>query len=304
MKNSRYIVGISAQAGMMLWPILLITIAMLCFFSIFSWTIAQTANVAQSLPSNALSTAQPLYLGQYAQIDWSAGIVQVRGVGLFPTGVSEAQARLQAVGAARADALRIIASVASQITITQERQVASYRVNLEAFLQRVRFAEATFSHYDGKAIAQIEAQIPLFGVNSLAAHILPRERQFAPTPIPLASVVQVNPQSQITGLIINAHSATVVPSINIVMVDEAGTVIYSAKSLPDVANGMHRYHSTLEAAQSNYELVGTNPLIITPRAIYGNVIHIRSSDAQRILNAVSVHNFLSMGRVAVVAQNN
>lgn len=287
MNNYRYAIGI----------VVLLTLAM----AMLSWSLAQ----AESNPSVLLpAEGYPLYLGQDARIDWSEGRVYVRGAGLVPTGLSEAQARLQAVGAARADALRIIASVASQISITQERQVASYLVNLEAFVQSAHFAEPVFTSYDGKAIAQVEAQIPLFGVNSLAAYILPRERQFAPTPIRLASVVQVNPQSQITGLIIDARSATVVPSINIIIVDEAGTVLYSAKSLPDLAKGMHRYHSTLAAAQSNYELVGTNPLIITPRAIYGNVIHIRSSDAQRILNAASVHNFLSMGRVAVVAQNN
>lgn len=275
------------------------TVMMVLLVFLSSLSAAQNTRVLQP----AASTVSPTYLGQYAQIDWSGGIVHVRGVGLVPTGVSEAQARLQAVGAARADALRITASVASQITITQENQVASYRVNLEAFLQNVRFAEPVLTQYEGKAVAQIEAEIPLFGVNSLAAHILARERPFAPTPVALGSVVQTNPQSHVTGLIIDARSATVVPSINIVIVDEAGTVIYSAKTLPDISNGMHRYHSTLEAAQQNYAIVGTNPLIITPRAIYGNVIHIHSSDAQRILSAASAHNFLSMGRVAVVAKS-
>lgn len=264
-----------------------------------SMTNAQTSNTQTSntQTSKAVPASPWQNIGQSANVDWSRGIVQVRGAGFFPTGLSEAESKLQAIGAARADALRLLALVSAQIPVDSWHDVASYELKLEQFVQFATFAEPVFSRYQGRQVAYVDAKMPLFGAASLTETVLLKEQRGSPVP---ARADQASAES-FTGVIIDASALSVRPSLSSMLLDDTDRVVYSLQNLQSVARGMQRYYDSVAAAREHPQQVGDNPLVIQALSIEGTTLRISSSDATRLLQADKNQAFLAQGSVAIVA---
>ncbi|MDX1933722.1 MAG: hypothetical protein SFU56_14080 [Capsulimonadales bacterium] len=114
------------------------------------------------------------------RINYSAGVVKATGYGAPPAeGVAgtPAQAKLMALGAARADALRTLAMTVSSIQVTAETKVKNYvlekdevRTSLSALLKSPRVVSEAMQA-DGTAVVVME--LPLYGPRSVASIVYP-----------------------------------------------------------------------------------------------------------------------------------
>jgi hypothetical protein len=128
------------------------------------------------------------------RINYNAGVVKATGYGAPPAdGVAgtPAQAKLMALGAARADALRTLAMAVSSIQVTSETTVKNYvlqkdeiKTSLSAILKSPRIVSESMQA-DGTAVVVLE--LPLYGANSIASAVMPevcrrsRHREHQPT---------------------------------------------------------------------------------------------------------------------------
>jgi hypothetical protein len=113
------------------------------------------------------------------RINYSAGVVKATGYGALPQkeGITNAQAKLMAIGAARADALRTLAMTVSSIQVTATTKVKNYQLEndtvetrLSALLQAPRVVSESLQP-DGTAVVVVE--LSMYGENSVAAAVLP-----------------------------------------------------------------------------------------------------------------------------------
>ena len=116
--------------------------------------------------------------GGRGNINYATGSIKATGYGAPPkTANTPAQAKLMALGAARADALRTLAMTVSSIQVTSETKVKNYELQsdivqtkLSALLQSPRIISET-TQPDGTA--QVVVEMPLYGPNSVAAAVFP-----------------------------------------------------------------------------------------------------------------------------------
>jgi hypothetical protein len=113
------------------------------------------------------------------RVNYHAGVVKATGYGAPPANAeTPAQARLMALGAARADALRTLAMTVSSIQVTATTRVRNYvlesdvvSTKLDAVLNAPRVVSEAFNR-DGTATVVVE--LPLYGENSVASAVLPQ----------------------------------------------------------------------------------------------------------------------------------
>lgn len=128
------------------------------------------------------------------RINYSAGVVKATGHGALPANaVNPGQARLMALGAAKADALRNLAMTVSSVRVTGETTVRNYvlendtvRTQVEAVLKSPRIVSEKINA-DGTATVVME--LPLYGKGSVAAAVLPEVINNPPAEAP--PVIQV-----------------------------------------------------------------------------------------------------------------
>ncbi len=114
----------------------------------------------------------------HGRINYASGTIKATGYGAPPKNANTpAQAKLMAIGAARADALRNLAMTVSSIQVTAETKVKNYELQsdvvqtkLSALLQSPRVVSET-TQPDGTA--QVTVEMPMYGPNSVASAILP-----------------------------------------------------------------------------------------------------------------------------------
>ena len=114
----------------------------------------------------------------HGRINYASGTIKATGYGAPPkTANTPAQAKLMAIGAARADALRNLAMTVSSIQVTAETKVKNYELQsdvvqtkLSALLQSPRVISET-TQPDGTA--QVVVEMPMYGPNSVASAVLP-----------------------------------------------------------------------------------------------------------------------------------
>jgi hypothetical protein len=112
------------------------------------------------------------------RINYSAGTIKATGYGAPPSSVtSGSQARLMALGAAKADALRNLAMAVSAVQVTSKTKVKNYvlesdtvETKLSAMLQSPRVISEKIQR-DGTA--EVVVELPLYGPGSVAEAILP-----------------------------------------------------------------------------------------------------------------------------------
>jgi hypothetical protein len=165
-----------------------------------------SAAVFAALSLSLLAVARPLddrdplvdtVAGGKGRINYAAGVVKATGYGAPPVGTDNpAQAKLMALGAAKADALRNLAMAISSVQVTSTTTVKNYvlqndtvETKVSALLQSPRVLSQTFQR-DGTAVVTVE--LPLYGKDSIAEVILPEvlarpdiEVRSAPEPAPI-----------------------------------------------------------------------------------------------------------------------
>ena len=132
------------------------------------------------LPTQAQLDGDP-YVDVVAQgkgrINYAAGVVKATGYGAPPTNSQNpAQARLMAMGAAKADALRNLAMAVSSIQVTATTKVKNYvtesdtvETKVTAILQNARIVSETVGK-DG--MASVTVEIPMYGRGSVASAVM------------------------------------------------------------------------------------------------------------------------------------
>ena len=304
-----------------------------------------TTEVAQSQPATddyirdvPLDSATFAF-GQTAQINWSQGSITVEGAGTAAPGLTQAQARLRALGAARADALRLLAVTVEGINITAETTVRDYalesdviRTSLDAFIRGAVFpsgGERVEQFSDGSFIVYATAVLPLYGSDSLSDTVLPpfqdRERQggqqgnapAAPETL-LSQTLRhsyfaqaASSFSPFTGLIIDAGDTPIAASLAPSILSESGDTVYG---ITDVATdtvgilGVATFFNTVAGATTDPR-VGANPLIIravgvdgSSGALVGRTPIISAEDAERIRQANEETGFLEQGGVSIAGR--
>jgi hypothetical protein len=112
------------------------------------------------------------------RINYAAGVIKATGNGALPdTAVNPGQAKLMALGAAKADALRNLAMAVSSVRVTGDTTVRNYvlqndtvRTSVDALLQNPRVVSEKVNA-DGTATVVVE--LPMYGKESLAAVVMP-----------------------------------------------------------------------------------------------------------------------------------
>ena len=280
-------------------------------------------------------------LGQSAHINWSQGQVRVVGAGTAPAGFSQAQARLRAIGAARADALRLLAIAVDGIRISADTTVRDYvserdvvRTQVEAFIRGAVFpsgGESFETFADGSIIVYVTAELSLLGEDALTGLLLPdfqaTQQRANATPAPESVLLealagrQLRPQPLLsqasssqgpyTGLIIDTGEEGIAASLAPEVHSDDGTLVYSIANV-DAERlgraGVATFFSSVDAAVADAR-VGDNPLIIRAVAVDGGVgaasgqtPRIRAADAQRILEANASTGFLEQGNVSIAGR--
>lgn len=151
-----------------------------------SLPVVGTLNPAGATPPADSDPLVDSVAGGKGRINYGTGTIRATGYGAPPApgaSTSIAQARLMAMGAARADALRNLAMTVSSVQVTAETKVKNYvlakdevRTSLSALLQSPRIVSET-TQPDGTAVVVVE--LPMYGHDSVASAILP---QILPAP--------------------------------------------------------------------------------------------------------------------------
>ena len=114
------------------------------------------------------------------RVNYGVGVVKATGSGAPPAdGIASnpVQARLMALGAAKADALRNLAMAVASVQVTSDTRVKNFQTesdvvetHVEALLRNPRVIREEVAK-DGTATVILE--LPLYGTNSVAAAVLP-----------------------------------------------------------------------------------------------------------------------------------
>jgi Uncharacterized protein conserved in bacteria len=133
--------------------------------------------------------------GGKGRINYDAGVIKATGYGAMPARANSiAQAKLMALGAAKADALRNLAMTVNDVRVTSSTTVKNYvlesdviRTEVEALLKAPRIISEKIET-DGTAVVVME--LPMYGKNSLAAVVLPKvlREESAPAAVAAAPV--------------------------------------------------------------------------------------------------------------------
>ncbi len=187
-------------------------------------------------------------LGQKATVNWSDGLILVEGAGTAPKGLTEAQARLRSLGAARADAQRLLAAAVSGIQVDADTTVKNYelqddtiRTQVAGFIKGavpVDGSEKVEVQKDGSFIVRITFSMPLYGADSLASIVYPSiaernasKQQPQPRPEPQPSPQPQPQQTQtpaknFTGLIVDARGLKYSPCMAPKILQEDGKEVW------------------------------------------------------------------------------
>jgi hypothetical protein len=131
-------------------------------------------------PQPAISTKG---MPQGASINWTDRVLIAEGQGTAAKGLTQAQAEVRALAAARADAQRILLGAIKGVQLTSSTTVQNFELTddtiktaIQGLLQNatpVANSEKIVKKDDGSFIAKVSYSIPLTGDSSLAQVVLP-----------------------------------------------------------------------------------------------------------------------------------
>ena len=252
-------------------------------------------------------------------IDWSAGWVRAKGVGLPPAHADEAtpdSAAKTLVAARRLAHINLLATV-NAIRINADARVADRIARNAAFREGVTQLahNAPMSRQEYLSDGTLEIELTLKLTGGFGQFVLPEEIR------PVESVTTVNgaASDEVTpeapaeaekevpysGLIVNATGIDANPSLVPMIVDESGEVVYGPAFVSRefaVSRGMSGYAATLAAARDD-KRVGPHPMVvkaIRSRSAVATDIVIANADAALLRSSVEHLNFLKACRVCFV----
>ncbi len=295
-------------------------------------TLAPQGTTVTTTTTTVRRDADPLVdtgVNGKARVNFNAGVIKATGSGALPApgvATNDAQARLMALGAAKADALRNLAMMVSSVQVTSETRVKNFQTEsdtvetrLEAVLRNARVIREDFK--DG--VATVTVEMSLYGDNSVAEAVFPeilpeqqpaspdwegpREPAIAlppakmPRPLPpLGREPGLTPASDngpFTSVIVDCRGMDIQAAMAPKLMDDAGNEVYGTVRVSAdyaIAVGIVGYpRSMSEAIRSRR--AGAHPLIV--RATGAGDKHrfnptISRSDAERILAANVRDHFL------------
>lgn len=255
----------------------------------------------------ALSLALTLAISPVAQaafidevpggaINWTDGVIEVKGTGIMPETGSQAQKRMMGYRAAIADAYRRLAEAIDGVRVDAVTTVSNYVTDSDVVRTQVsgliKGAQAGPAVYKPDGSVEVKLTLDLHGKkSSVASVVVPAQQKAAsegapPTDVPsvpttpyLWKTVKVAPAMAIpvkedyTGVIIDAKGLKAEPALTPSLFDESGTELYPANIPADpdaiVSRGIVSYAKSVDEAKTLTSRVGKKPLVIKAKAIRG-----------------------------------
>ena len=252
---------------------------------------------AQGDPSDD-SVVQKLAHGQ---VDWSNKTVTATGSGAASLKAkSVAVARLKAERAAKIDALRNILETIQGIQVDGERSAADLMSNGE-IRTKVQGLAKNFkvvdTRYYSDGSVDVVVQMPID--DQLTSTLFQGVKSGKTRKLPAAG------DATVSGLIINAKSLGVVPSMAPRVVDEGGKEVYGAAVVGNkgiAQGGIAGYVKDVGAAQSS-ERIGKSPMVIKALSLAKGTktdIVVSNADADKLRDPNSNLSLLLEGTVVIV----
>ena len=239
---------------------------------------------------------------EFGAIDWAAGVIRAKGLGVPPSSVDNpTQRRAMAKRAARIVAYQRLLEITQGIKIDSRTLVKNLMVESEEITAKVKgvvdgarvineksFKDGSFEVTVEMALKNVERSIP---------H---GEKPPIYKPIP-----QSTPSDQgmknYTGLVVNAQGLNVVECLAPKIKTEDGQFVYARDLWPEAKNGTVGYVKGITKAEM-HDKVKSNPLIVKAlRVEEGSEtdLVINQADAQSIYLEPKNEEFLQQGKVVI-----
>lgn len=262
---------------------------------------------AESTAMNKNTVVQQI--NEDAVIDWSKNVVRVTGSGAPPDRGNQAQKRLMAIRAAKADAFRQLVEIINGVHVNSETVVKDFVTESDIIKTKVegliRGAELVGEpKYMSDGSVEVEIQIKLFGrENSVASVIKPQEQT---DNTPDTKLVPARVDDKYTSVIVDCKGLGVLPAMSPSLIDESGGEVYYGNLPVDpdfvINEGIVSYASSLTDARNNSR-AGNNPLVlkgIKVLGIFKSDVTLNNNDAKKLLGANEASKFLTSSKVIMI----
>ena len=256
-------------------------------------------------------------------INWTDGVITVKGTGVMPEAGSLAQKRMMGYRAAIADAYRKLAEAVDGVRVDADTTVSNYVTTSDVVRTQVsaliKGAQATKTDYKPDGAVEVTLTLDLHGKNrSLASALAATANSPAPaasvgvvpvpaTPVSLAAATPAPVKEDYTGVIIDAKGLKAEPAMSPSLLDESGQELYLAdlSVSPDtvIERGLASYAKSVDEAKTLKTRIGKKPLILKAKAVRGPQradLVLDRADAGLLLGADQRKAFLSTLSVVIV----
>ena len=245
--------------------------------------VAKSQNAVVALPLPAAFTT----LGQSVLVDWTAGVIVADGRARAAAELSDAQAEVRGVQAARTDAIRVLAAGLAVLPITSGATLEQCMVNSAALRLRVdglvkgalpvANSERVEKLADGSRVVSASLSVALNGKSGVLGAVLPEIRSAC-----------LGLGARVTGLIVDARGFEFKPCFAPRLVADDGVVWDSSGGLsdsPDAAGVPVVFSRSPEDARKLEPRVGVNPLLVKADGVVGASrcdVHLGANDLARV----------------------
>jgi hypothetical protein len=222
-------------------------------------------------------------------INWTDGVITVKGTGVMPEAGSLAQKRMMGYRAAIADAYRKLAEAVDGVRVDADTTVSNYVTTSDVVRTQVsaliKGAQATKTDYKPDGAVEVTLTLDLHGKNrSLASALAATASPPAPVasvgvvpvpaaPVSLAAATPAPVKEDYTGVIIDAKGLKAEPAMSPSLLDESGEELYLAdlSVSPDtvIERGLASYAKSVDEAKTLKTRIGKKPLILKAKAVRG-----------------------------------
>lgn len=302
----------------------------------FATIIFLSTALTQSSGGDAITTRK---LPAGTQLNWTKGVLIAEGKGTAPAGLTQSQAEVRGLIAARADAQRLLIGTISGVQITSETTVKNLeladdtiKTSISGFLKgasEVKNSDKIEKRPDGSFIAKVSFSVNIVGDDSLADIVYPALADdnaaksikpfqstavAAPAPVP-ATANQPNPPRpavanitipKYTGLIIDARGTGYAPCMSPKIYGSGGGEIWGTLTVTsDFANdvGIAAFTRRMEDAVRFADRGGPGQLVVKATKALGTDrcdASVGEAEAVLIIQADKQNSFLKDFKVTFV----
>lgn len=239
-------------------------------------------------------------------VNWSRGVIQVKGIGLPPKNISgDSNARSMALKNAKLDAFYKILGIVKALPIDGDSVVGDYENKDNAVMSKIsnmaRNGKVVKKEYLTDGTVKIKMEMSLRG--GFAQLVLPKEIK------PLDSITSVTmnktSSTEFTGLVVDARGLGVRPVMVPKILDENKQEVYGSAFVSReyaVQQGMCGYGRNLEEILKNPR-VADHPLVVKGlkalRPGFSEIV-ISNADASKLRSSSESLSFLKKCRVIIV----